>query len=66
MFRQYFLFDLSIFFFNMYFTTILYYTGLKLLKRTMQERKPLIILNALYWVVTLLHLALFVASLFTN
>lgn len=66
-FIEYALFDLETLFFNIYFVTILYYAGSKLINRYYPDVDlPIKVLRGSYIALILVHLALFIPSLVLN
>lgn len=67
LYHTYVLFDLSTFFFNMYFATMLYYAGYKLIETSSHQiSKHIRVLKIIFLVNLVIHLALFIQSFWSN
>lgn len=57
---------MSTLFFDIYFATILFYAGYKLVENTENNRTPMIIMKSFYGVAIVAEVLLFISSLYTN
>ena len=58
------LFDIETFFFNVYFVTLLYYAGSKLITKIyLNKALPVRILRGTFGALLIIHIALFISSL---